>query len=229
MIANIILFVMRKTVFATGEVYHVFNLGVEKRQTFTDKREYDRALLTLDFYRYGGVSAGLAQVLKLDLEKRAFFFSQLAKRTEKLVDIFGYCLMPNHFHLLLKQLSEEGISTFIGNSTNSYTRYFNMKHKRIGHLFQGVFKAARIEKDEQLIHVLRYIHLNPVVSYVIKETYLEDLPYCSFSEYLGKKEGFCNKELILSHFSSIDKFKSFTYDQIDYGKRLEVIKHLTFE
>jgi len=220
---------MRKTIFTNGEVYHVFNLGVEKRPTFTDKREYYRAFLTLDFYRHEGMSAGLAQILKLDFEKRNFFLSQLAIQEKKLVDIFGYCLMPNHFHLLMKQLVDGGISTFVGNFTNSYTRYFNTKHKRIGHLFQGVFKAVRIEDDEQLIHVLRYIHINPVVSSVIRETNIDSYLYSSFSEYLGIKKGFCNKELVLKYFSSIEKLRAFTYDQIDYGKGLESIKHIVIE
>jgi len=220
---------VRKTIFTSGEIYHIFNMGVDKRPTFTDKREYDRALLTLDFYRFEGVSAGLAQILKLDLEKRNFFLSQLKKNGKKLVDILGYCLMPNHFHFLVRQLLEGGIPTFVGNFSNSYTRFFNTRHKRIGHLFQGVFKAVRIEDEEQLVHVLRYIHINPVVSSVIKEIELENYPYSSFWEYFGKKESLCNKELILGHFSSIDKLKDFTYDQIDYGKRLEGIKHLVLE
>jgi len=220
---------MRKTIFATGEIYHVFNLGVEKRVTFTDKREYDRGLLTLDFYRFEGVFAGLAQILKLDLEKRNFFLSQLKKNGKKLVDVLGYCLMPNHFHFLVRQLLNGGIPTFVGNFSNSYTRFFNTKHKRIGHLFQGVFKAVKIEDDEQLIHVLRYIHINPVVSSVIKEADLENYPYSSFPEYLGRKEGFCSKELVSKRFSSIEKFREFTFDQIDYGRRLEAIKHLLFE
>lgn len=220
---------MRKTIFATGEIYHVFNIGVEKRPVFTDKREHDRALLTLNFYRFPKISAGLAQVLKLDLDKRAFFFSQLMKQKEKLVDIIGYSLMPNHFHLLLRQLLDDGIINFVSKFSNSYTRYFNSKNKRIGPLFQGAFKAVRIEEDRQLIHVLRYIHINPVVSSVIREVQLEDYPYSSFSEYMGKREGFCSKELILGYFSSVDKLREFTYDQVDYGKRLEAIKHLVFE
>lgn len=137
--------------------------------------------------------------------------------------------MPNHFHLLLKQLTEGGITKFVGNFSNSYTRYFNTRNKRIGHLFQGVFKAVRIEDDEQFIHVLRYIHLNPVVSLIIKETGLEDYPYSSFAEYLGRRDGFCHKNMILDHYSSIENLKSFTYDQIDYGKKMEAIKHLILE
>lgn len=219
---------MRKTLFASGEIYHVFNVGVEKRPTFIDKRDYDRALLTINFYRYFGISSSLSSALKLNLEERELFFSQL-KGKEKVVDILGYCLMPNHFHLLVRQLTEEGVSTFTGNFSNSYTKYFNLKNERVGHLFKGVFGAVRIEDDAQFIHVLRYIHINPVVSYVIKEEYLEHYPYTSFCEYLSDKGGICNKGLIMNHFSSIDKLKEFTYDQIDYGKRLELIKHLLLE
>lgn len=219
---------MRKTILSSGQIYHVFNLGVEKRLTFTDKREYDRALLTLDYYRYEGIFTSLSNFLKLNLEEREFFLSEMKKK-KKMVEIIGYCLMPNHFHLLIKQILENGVSTFIGNFTNSYTHYFNAKHNRLGHLFQGVFKAVRVEEDEQLIHVLRYIHINPVVSAVVKEVNLENYPYSSFFEYLGNKNGLCNKRLIMDFFSSTENLKKFTFDQIDYGRRLEAIKHLVFE
>ena len=219
---------MRKVILSSGQIYHIFNVGVEKRPTFTDKKEYDRALLTLDYYRYDDVSTSLSEVLKLNLEEREIFLSEVKKR-KKMVDILGYCFMPNHFHFLIKQLIDSGISTFVGNFSNSYTKYFNIKRGRVGHLFQGVFKAVRIEDDEQLIHVLRYIHINPVVSSVIAQADLEKYPYSSFSEYLDNKDGICNKELITSHFSSKEKLKIFTFDQIDYGRRLESIKHLTLE
>ena len=179
-------FKMRKLVFANGEIYHVFNQGVERRPTFIDKREYDRALLTLNYYRNAEITAGLAQILRLDQEKRDFLFSRLTD-DKKLIEVLCYCFMPNHFHFLLKQLIDGGIQTFVSNFSNSYTRYFNTKRKRIGPLFQGAFKAVRIEDDEQLIHVSRYIHLNPVVSFLIKESDLENYPYCSFQEYISSQ------------------------------------------
>ena len=213
---------------SSGQTYHTFNVGVEKRPTFTDKKEYKRALLTLDYYRFDEVSISLSEVLKLNLEERELFLSEIRKK-KKIVDIFGYCFMPNHFHFLLKQLVDGGISTFVGNFSNSYTKYFNKKNGRMGHLFQGVFKAVRIENDEQLIHVLRYIHINPIVSSVIYQADLEKYPYSSFCEYLGNKDGVCNKELIMNNFLTAEKLKIFTFDQIDYGRRLESIKHLTPE
>jgi len=219
---------MRKTIFSNEEIYHLFNRGVEKRPTFTDKRECDRAILTMDYYRYDEIHIALSQVLNLERDRREFFLSELRKH-RKLVDILGFCLMINHFHLLLKQLMDNGIKIFISNFSNSYTRYFNTKNDRLGYLFQGAFKGVRIEDEAQFIHVLRYIHVNPVISSIIKPEDLENYQYCSYQEYLGKKEGFCNKELALKHFSSIDGLKNFTYDQVSYKKSLESIQHLILE
>ncbi len=220
---------MRKTIFANGEIYHVFNLGVEKRPVFTSKREYGRALSALNFYRFDDLPFGLSQFSKLEEEEKSRFFSQLLKDGKKRVDILGYCLMPNHFHFLLKQLIDNGIAKFMSDFSNSYTRYFNIKYKRVGHLFQGVFKAVRVEDDDQFIHVWRYIQINPVVSLVIKEVELDHYPYSSFFEYLDKKRGICNKKPILDYFSSIKELKTFVYDQVNYGKKLEAIKHLILE
>lgn len=220
---------MRKVVLANDEIYHVFNRGVEKRPIFVNKRDYDRALQTLDFYRHSGISSSLSEVLNLENDKRDLFLAQLKTKGKKLVEILSFCLMPNHFHLLLKQLQEDGIKIFLSNFSNSYTKYFNIKNDRVGPLLQGIFKAVRMEDDNQLIHVCRYININPAVSLVIKEEELIDYPYASLSEYLRKKEGFCNKEEILSYFSSVKKFEDFIFDQIEYGKKLESIKHLIFE
>lgn len=147
-----------------------------------------------------------------------------------MVDIVAYCLMPNHFHFLLKQRVNNGIIKFSSNFANSYTRYFNTRNHRNGALFQGIFKAAHIENDEQLIHVNRYIHINPAVSFLIKEESLDSYPWSSLSEYLNPKlEEICSKEAVLSFFSSLNKYHNFIHDQIDYAKRLESAKHLLLE
>ena len=101
---------------------------------------------------------------------------------EKMIEIICYCLMPNHIHFLIRQLKENGISKFMGQISNSYTKYFNTKYTRVGPLLQGPFKAVLIESDEQLIHVSRYIHLNPIVSGIVKN--LEDYPWSSYLEYI---------------------------------------------
>jgi putative transposase len=113
---------------------------------------------------------------------------------------------------------------------NSITKYRNTKYKKEGHLFSGRFKAVRIEDESQLLHVHRYIHLNPYTSYVVKNIAdLENYPYSSFREYLGLDEGFCNKNVILSSFSNIDEYKKFVFNQADYQRELKKITHLVFD
>lgn len=220
---------MRKIIIANNEIYHVFNRGIEKRPIFLCKRDYDRALQTLAYYQYAEIPTSLSQFLNLEKEKRDYYVTQMKRKDKKLANIFCFSLMPNHFHLLLKQIRENGIKTFLSNFSNSYTKYLNIKNNRVGPLLQGIFKAVRIEDNNQLIHVCRYININPVVSLVINKEELINYPYTSLPEYLGGKNGFCNKDEILANFSSLKKFEDFIFDQIDYGKKLEMIKHLVFE
>lgn len=136
--------------------------------------------------------------------------------------------MPNHFHLLIKQLTDNGISEFMRKFTHSYTKYMNVKYGKQGPLFQGMFKAVPIENDEQLVHVSRYIHLNPLVSNLIR-----DLKLYRWSSYLDFTSGVENSNLytkeILSHFKSKLDYEKFVMDQADYGAELERIKHQVIE
>lgn len=132
--------------------------------------------------------------------------------------------MPNHIHLLLTQVREGGVTEFISKISNSYTKYFNTKNKRVGPLFQGEFKAVHIDSDEQLLHVSRYIHLNPIVSYLSKS--LDDYQWSSFHEYVNTvSQEFCEKDIILRQFTDKLKYRQFLFDQENYGKTLESIKH----
>lgn len=139
--------------------------------------------------------------------------------------------MPNHFHFLLRQKLDNGISKFVGNFANSYTRFFNLRNKkREGPLFQGIFKSVHIEDNELLLYIQRYIHLNPVVSYVVATEDLENYEWSSLKEYLGEVErAICDKELVLNQFSSIKNYKKFLCSQIDYAKKLKEIEHLLLE
>ncbi len=216
----------------TGEIYHVFNRGIDKKPAFTNKREYRRAMRVIDFYRYASLPCKLSRYLTLPDEMKTRMLNHIRKELQTIVEIHTYCLMPNHFHFLLRQQSERGIATFISQFQNSYTRYFNTKHEREGPLFLDQFKAVRIESDEQLLHVSRYIHLNPYTSYVI--SHLDDLPqypWSSFCEYLGLQNGeeICEKKLILSFFKSREVYKKFVFDQGDYQRELDKIKHLLID
>lgn len=221
----------RKTVFANEEIYHIFNRGIDKRPTFTSVREYERAHLTLDFYRFRSPPLRLSKALQLNLVEREKFFETLRRETEKVVEIITYCLMPNHFHFLLKQKLDKGITKFVSNFTNSYTRFFNIRNKkREGPLFQGIFKSVHIEDNEQLLHIQRYIHINPAVSFVVSSESLENYKWSSLQEYAGVIEkNICSKEIILNQFSSVKSFKKFLFDQIDYARKLKKIEHLLLE
>lgn len=209
----------RKTPLVNDEVYHVFNRGVAKLPTFQDQRDQKRLLKTIHYYQFQGPKPQFSQLNRfknLDFEKN-----------KKIVEILTYCLMPNHFHLLLKQLQDNGISELMNKILNSYTKYFNTRHDRVGPLFQGQFKAVRIENDEQLIHVSRYIHLNPLTSYLVKN--LKDYPWSSYLNYLDLKDDrICTKEQILSFFKK-QNYEKFVLDQADYAKSLKQIERLLLE
>lgn len=212
----------------TNEYYHVFNRGVARNPVFLSQYDYEQALLALSYYSYVEPPMKLSRFKGLSVEERENVFRNLQGHM-RYVDIISFVFMPNHFHLLLQQATDKGISTFVSQFTNSYTRYFNTKHERVGPLFQGVFKAVYIESDEQLLHLSRYIHLNPVASFVIHEKDLLKFRWSSFPEFIAHKPMIVNTKPILEHFSSKEDYKTFVLDQIDYAKELEKIKHLTLE
>lgn len=219
----------RKIVFANNYFYHVFNRGVDKREVFTNKKEYLRAIMTLNYYQYSLHKIKLSRFLSLPEKEQLEYLSDY-KTQEKLVDIIAYCLMPNHFHFLLRQIKEKGISKFLADFANSYTKYFNTKHDRTGHLFQGQFKAVFIESDEQLLHLSRYIHLNPSTSSIVKIGNLKNYPWSSLPEYLKSSSNLiCNTEPVLGFFKKAKMYEEFVFDQALYAKELHFIKHLLIE
>lgn len=204
-----------------GEYYHLFNRGSDKRDIFLQPRDYKRFQQTFYYYHFSGRKPKFSQFTKSELITIPF------KQDQKLVEIISYCLMPNHFHFLVKQLQDNGISIFISQLSNSFTKYFNIKYKRVGPLLQGAFKAVLIESDEQLIHVSRYIHLNPVVSKLTNN--IDSYKWSSYPEYLQDYNGICNKKVILDFYPSIEKFREFIESQIEYGATLEILKHRTLD
>lgn len=220
----------RALFFVTDEVYHICNRGIDKRPTFMAKKEYERAITCLWYYSFLSPPIKLSRFLTLqdDLKNEAL---KNILSSAKLADIICFCFMPNHFHFLLQQKVDGGISQMLSQFQNSYTRYFNTKHERIGPLFLDQFKGVRIEDSEQLVHVCRYIHLNPYTSYVVKTfDQLFSYPWSSLPEYLGKTNSkICAKEIILEEFKNFEIFKKFITDQGDYQRQLDRIKHLMLD
>lgn len=206
--------------FGPNCIYHVFNRGVEKRDIFKDKQDFQLFKYYLFIY-CNPAKKVLIKYPKLPLRLHS-------KNLHGEVKLLAYCLMPNHFHLLLKQISQDAISKLIKQLTNAYTEYFNKKYQRTGSLMEGRFKAVLVNSEELLMHASRYIHLNPVVSNLVNNP--KDYPWGSYLEYLGvSKENLCEKEVVLDLFSSREDYDKFVNDQIDYGRELEKIKHLTID
>lgn len=219
----------RQTVFADGGYYHLFNRGVAKMPTFTSTGEYIRALKTLQYYRYSRPPMKLSKYIDITIEERLRIDSELNYKSDRLVDIICFVLMPNHFHFLLKQNVNGGISKYIGQFTNSYTRYFNTKNHRVGSLFQGVFKSVEVESEYQLRHLSRYIHLNPFVSNLVKLDQLISYPWSSLASYVNNVDDFNSKRIILSQFADNFAYKKFILDHSDYARELEVVKHMVID
>lgn len=220
---------LRVTPLVNGEYYHVYNRGVALQPTYSSKKDYDRFMLSISYYRFNNIPFRLSRFLQISENERESIITSLKAANNKSVDLIAFCLMPNHFHILLQQKSEGGISKFMKQVTDSYTRYFNTKHDRVGPLFQGAFKAVRVENDEQLIHLSRYIHLNPLVSYVVREVDFTDYFWSSLRNYMSDDFQLVSPKIVLNNFKSPQDYLKFVMDQVDYGKELEKIKHLTLE
>lgn len=214
---------IRKTPLVNGEIYHLINRGVASQPIFLTKRDFERCLLTMFYYQNPIQAVSYSHLIRFPRQKN--------KIEAPPVEILTYCLMPNHFHLLVKQIQENGITTFIRKLTNSYSKFFNTKNKRKGPLFEGRFRAVLIETNEQLLHVNRYIHLNPYSSYLVKtKNQLLSYPFSSLPEYLNPQAlPKCTKEIILSQFKNISSYKEFLLDQADYQQTLDQIKHLSLD
>lgn len=210
----------RHLIFQNERFYHVFNRGVNKQSIFTNGNDYARFLDILLYYQIQGPKPSFST------QKRFKLIDYM--HNPKLIDVVSYCFMPNHFHLLLKQNIDNGVHEIMRKTLNSYTKYYNTRHNRVGHLFQGEFKAVSVENEEQLLHLSRYIHLNPYVDGLIK--YLEAFSFSSYPEFIGtRSRQTCTPDAILSFFKSPQAYKAFVADHQDYAKTLAQIKHATFE
>lgn len=212
---------LRKVILATHEIYHVFNHSVASIPIFKGERECRLFLEATRFYLQPNPPTRFS-IYRYSKDRFSI------KLDSRLVTVISFCLMPNHFHFILRQEENNGIKKFVQKLTNSFAHYYILKYKKRGHVFEGNFKAVRIETDEQLIHLSRYIHLNPVTSYLVERP--EDYLYSSYRNYLGKETSdIINPQLVLNQFSSPNHYQLFVLDQIDYQRKLEEIKHLLLE
>lgn len=219
---------IRTTPLISGGYYHVINRGNASQPIFRKDHDYHRFVETLQHYQCSNPSPRFSHLQNLLPEIKEGILKK-HKEGPKRVAIIAFCLMPNHFHFLLKQKEDQGIYNFVRQLANSYSRYFNTKYNRRGALFEGRFKAIKVETETQLLHLSRYIHLNPHSSHLIKNiNQLFTYPYSSLPEYLRSADGgICQKEVILTHFlNTKDGYRKFVLDQADYQRSLKEIDHL---
>jgi len=212
------------------QYYHVFNRGVNSQKIFNCERDYFQFIDRIKYYQNNNLPNSYSNIINLPLQIRSDLFNKLNNQKEFLVEIIAYCLMPNHFHFLLKQRIENGISKFVANLSNSYTRYYNIKHKRTGPILQGKFKAVLVESDEQIIHLSQYIHLNPFSAGVVKNIQeLLNYPYSSLPEYLNGRKGICQTSIVMGQFNDLNNYKKFVTNQADYQRNIQIVKKQILE
>lgn len=241
---------MKKPPFVTGEIYHIYNRGVEKRNIFMDNQDHFRFINCLaEFndinpappsnirYLLRNPSQATSECLEVQLLNKV-------PGRKPIIEILAFCLMPNHYHLLVKQVKDQGIPKFMQKLGTGYTNYFNLRNKRVGSLFQGRFKAILIEEDAHLRHLPTYIHLNPLDLEFpewrmgnIKNMnraleFLENYRWSSHPEYSGNnKHNFSSvikKDLLLNIFKDTGSLKTYTENFIK-NSDLEKIKDLVLE
>ncbi len=218
----------RKIVFATNEIYHVYNRSIAKAEIFTTLSHLNKIFETITYYRYPQ-TLKFSQFQILTDQQKHDYLSVVYRKTQ-LIEIYAFSFMPNHFHLLLKQKVDNGIKLFISIMQNSYAKYFNKRYDRQGGLFQSPFQGARIETDEQFIHVSRYIHLNHVTSYITPPDQLITHPYASFYDYIQENRfSWLTTRPLLSFFPTKEGYKKFVLDQADYQKKISELKHLSID
>ena len=186
-----------RKVYVKDSYYHIYNRGVEKRIIFQDEQDYKVFLKYLK-EQLSPLEEPRKLIKNFTLQGETFKgIPHLPKNFSKEIELCCFALMPNHFHLLVKQLTNNGIEIFTRSILTRYSMYFNKKYRRVGTLFQGTYKAVMIMDDPYFLHLSRYIHQNP-------SEYVSDLTtaYSSYADYLGlRKTPWVKPEFILKFFN----------------------------
>jgi len=208
--------------------YHVFSRSIAKYKIFNDPEDYNRIIEIIELLRYSNFDQKYSKYLNLDVATQFEILYSLKKQNDVLGEIVAYCIMPTHIHLILKQIKDKGISQFMARVLNSYSRYFNVKYRRQGPLWTGRFKSVLVQNDEQLLHLTRYIHLNPSSAGIVSNP--EKWQYSSFKEYINfdqKKSQLCCFENLIEIKG--ESYKKFVLDRKDYQRQLSLIKNLIID
>ncbi len=217
---------IRKINLVGGEYYHIYNRGNSKQKIFHDNEDYFRFMSLL----YSCNSINSFRIFGLNKDESPYDFD----RDKQIVSIGSFCLMPNHFHILITQLEEKGISKFMQKLSTAYSMYYNKKYIRTGGLFEGKFKSEHAKNDRYLKYLFSYIHLNPIKLFQkdwkeigIKNkkealAYLEKYKYSSYQDFLDIKRiqnKILNIESFPKYFSNKESFIKEIFEWLGYNNK----------
>lgn len=225
---------MRKLLFANDEIYHIYNRSVEKRNIFQDEDKKDYFRFVHDLFEFNDTypaeniyykkdEMGISQFHETGTREIGKYYGKKKNnhKRELLIEILTFCLMPNHFHLMVRQLREGGITDFMHKLGLGYALYFNKKYFRGGTLWQGRFKAVLVDRQEYFEYLPYYIHLNPLdlidkgwregklKNYNKAIKFLEKYRWSSHLDYAGKKNfpSVTSREYLTDYFGRPEKYK----------------------
>ena len=200
---------MRKTQIAPGEYYHICNRGVNKQVIFHNTRDYFRFLFLILYFQSSETFDQLGRVVDKFVQHRVLDIAEIVikKRT---VELVSFCIMPNHFHLILREITEGGISTYMQRVLNAYGKYYNTKYEKSGHVFQGPYRAVHIKDDRQLLHAAAYIHKNPreIKGWTNRE---DKYQWSSYSDYIKDNRwgDLLIPDIVLGQFRNPKEYQKF--------------------
>lgn len=238
----------RRQQFVNGEIYHIVLRGIDNNLIFKNRDDYYRGIFSI--YEFNTTKPVVirerrkARVrIKKTIKKTNRGQASATDKRKKLVKILAFCFMPNHIHLLLKQLKNEGVTRFMSKVGTGYGGYFNRKYSRKGYVFQDRFSAIHIKDDNQLKTIFVYIHTNPLSLIEprwkekgIKDPkkaikFLKDYKWSSYADYIGKENfpSVTNREFILAIMNSEQGCREFVEHWVRYKGQIKEFSELALE
>ncbi|MDO8462859.1 MAG: transposase [bacterium] len=217
---------MRNIVITSGEYYHIYNRGNDRRDIFYGDDDYLRFVVALLLYQFPESVSQLNRTVRKYVQHLVLDTSdfQLQGRYAELV---CFALMPNHFHLIIRELEEGGIARYMQRLLNGYTKYLNTKHEKSGHVFQGTYQAVHVEDDDQLCYLSAYIHRNPRDLPAWRNCE-QEYPWSSYQDYVSENrwKGFLSPDIVLNQIGYGDRYRSFVQRSGAKERAMDSVLHI---
>lgn len=220
---------MRNVEIAPGEHYHIYNRAVNKQIIFHDINDYSRFIFLILYFQSPLNFPQIGRHITRYVKSRAFDIAKEEIIKNRTVELVAFCIMPNHFHLIVKETEEKGLATYMQRVLTAYSKYYNAKYGKTGHVFQGPYQAVRVEDDRQLLHLSAYIHRNPreISKWFNKEDKYEWSSYQDFVKE-NRWEELLAVDIIKGQFKDGKKYQDFVTTSLSkiLDQELDYIKDL---